>query len=391
MSDWIARLEAELDEKGLAVRLVEPDPDSIAAHLSRDGSGEVIVIDDLRRLLATRDCVDILQRLRPVITRARSDGWRVLLLSTVPRDFYPPLAGSSILMDAHLLQGRPIDSGPAASYVRLLGVDQDQSIANIIDHSSGSRALLEAFTAIEMDDVPGNQKKAHAMRAESEVAHRVFDEIGPALCMWLDHWTFELARNEVHEQDILPNYILTLRSAGVIVPAEDDKFTIFPFKNRSLWNDVLGQYLESVVEPSASWSSTVGELFSFERELRRVLKQELVELGHFDTALIPYTGRILELARRDSVPAARSLSDVRSPLDWLTLSDLLDIAATNAASASDRRLCAYREDQWLELARDIVPIRNRIAHMRLAREGDFEKVRRCRRRWVHALARKRTT
>lgn len=387
MSDWIACVKAELEEKGLGVRLVEPDPDAIAAHLSSDSSGEVIVIDDLRKLLATKDCVDVLQRLRPVISRARGDGWRVLLLSTVPPDLYPTLAGSSILMDAHLLQGRPIDSASAEDYVRRAGVDREESVANIIKHSSGSRALLEAFTAIERTHTPGNQKKANAIRAERKVAHRVFDEIGPALCMWLDHWTFELGRSEVHERDILPNHILALRSAGVIAPAGEEKFVIFPFKNKSLWDEALGQYLESVVEPPASWADTVAELFSFERELRRDLRHELVESGLFVAALSPYAGRILDLARRDSVPAAGSLSEVRSPLDWLTLSDLLDIAGTNAPSVPDRQLCAYGKDEWTNLAREIVPIRNRIAHMRLAREGDFEVVRRCHRRWLRARAR----
>jgi hypothetical protein len=89
----------------------------------------------------------------------------------------------------------------------------------------------------------------------------------------------------------------------------------------------------------------------------------------------------LELSRRDSVPAAVNVEDVRSPLDWLTLSDLLAVARESAASSPTSRVCGYSAEDWAKLDREIVPIRNRVAHMRLARQGDLDTVRRCRRLW----------
>jgi hypothetical protein len=206
--------------------------------------------------------------------------------------------------------------------------------------------------------------------------------------MWLEHWVFESGRDEIYETDIATNYIVARRSAGVIAPAGGDAFVIFPYANRDLWTVVLGEYLESVVEPPTPWPELVTELFAFERELRNAIKRALVAAGEFEAALIPYGERILELARRDSVPAAMDLGDVRSPLDWLTLSDLLEIAQDRAHASPTSRVCGYGREEWSKLYREIVPIRNRVAHMRLAKQGDLDTVRRCRRLWNRVLTRR---
>lgn len=383
-SDWLSDLAAELESLGLSIRMVEAKPESIAELVASETDGEILWIEDLRGLLNKDWCADRLQRMRPVLNKARRNGWRVLLVSTVPPDLYPALAGSSILMDARLVQGRPIDPVSAGEYVRSLGVTVEEAVANVVKHSSGSRALLEAFASIELSTGSGNSKRAKALEAERNLAQRAFDEIGPLLCMWLEHWIFESGREEVYETDIATNYIVALRSAGVIAPSEGDAFVMFPHVHRELWTAVLGEYLESVVEPPILWAQLVSELFAFERELRFAIKSALVEAGTFESALIPYRERILELARRDSVPAAVDLRDVRSPLDWLTLSDLLRVAQENAQSRSTR-MCGYGSEDWVRLAREIVPIRNRVAHMRLARQGDLETIRRCRRLWNRVL------
>lgn len=386
-SDWLSDLRAELMGLGLSVRMVDAKPESIAELVTSEAEGEIVWIEDLRGLLNKDWCVDRLQRMRPVLNEARRNGWRVLLVSTVPPDLYPALAGSSILMDARLVQGRPIDSESAAEYVRKLGVTAEEAVANVVRHSSGSRALLEAFASIELSEGSGNGKRAKALAAEKNIAGQTFDEIGPSLCMWLEHWIFESGREKVYDTDIATNYIVALRSAGVIAPADEDAFVMLPYVNRELWIAVLGEYLESVVEPPNHWAQLVGELFAFERELRCAIKRALVEAGTFESALIPHRERILELARRDSVPGAVDLSDVRSPLDWLTLSDLLTMAQEGAQSRSPSRMCGYGPEDWMRLAREIVPIRNRVAHMRLARQGDLDTVRRCRRLWNRVLNR----
>lgn len=376
-SNWLEQIIRELEGIGLSAVRIEANPDSIAELIASEAEGEVVCVDDLRGLLNTEICAEVLQRMRPALIEARHKGWRVLLVSTVPPDLYPALAGSSILVDASLVQGRPLDDEVASRYVRNLGVTDEIFIRNVVEHAGGSRAMLEAFTSIELSATSGNSKKGQAETVQKRVAGQTFEEIGSSLCMWLEHWVFESGREELYESDIATNFLIALRSAGVLAPAKDDAFTIFPYRNRYLWTAALGDYLESVVEPPALWQELVSELFAFERELRSSIKSALVEAGLLESALAPYRDRILELARRDSVPAAADLNDVRSPLDWLTLSDLLQVAQESARP----RVCGYAADRWEQISREMVPIRNRVAHMRLARQGDLEAVRRCRRLW----------
>ena len=385
--DWLADITAELESIGLTIRLVEPSPEAIDEVTAADNEGEVLLIEDLPSLLSRKTCVDILQRMRPALMKARQQGWRVLMVSTVPADLYPSLAGSSILMDAALVQGRPLVGPQAAGYVRSLGVSSDQSIANVVEHSGGSRALLQAFALIELSTGSSNCKRARAADVERSIAERALAEIGPSLCTWLEHWVFESGRDEIYESDVATNYLVALRSAGVIAPSTDSAFVIFPFRNKQLWSDVLGEYLESVVEPPPLWAELVSELFAFERELRVAIRRAMADRRSLETAVAKHRSKILELARRDSVPSAIGLSDIRSPLDWLTLSDLVAVAQDLTLVSPTGRTCGYGLDDWGRLSQEIVPIRNRVAHMRLARKGDLETVRRCRRLWNRAYSR----
>lgn len=376
-SEWQYDIIRELAEVGLHTQMVAPDPAAVSELVATEVEGEVLCIGDLRPLLTISTCAAILQRLRPVLINARQRGWRVLLLTTVPPDLYPPLAGSSILMDAQQIQGRPLDDQLAEAFLRARGITDQTAIDNVCRHAGGSRSLLQTFGSIHVSELSGNAKKAAAERAQRDLAMAVFEEIGPSLCMWLEHWVFESGRDELYDSDIATNFLVALRSAGVLAPGRDDAFSIFPFREPGIWSDVLGTYLESVVEPPHLWPELVSELFAFERELRHALKKALEAAGGLEAALQPHAAKILELARRDSVPAATCLGHVRSPLDWLTLSELLYVAEESARP----RLCGYTSDHWQKLSRDLVPIRNRVAHMRLARQGDLDAVRRFRRLW----------
>ena len=379
--DWLNDISSELESRGFTAVLADPDPESIARATADDAVGEVLILNDLRTMLSRRDCAELLQQMRPPLIHARAAGWRVLLVSTVPPDLYPPLAGSSILIDAHLVQGRPLPEGMASNYVQYIGVNDSTSIANIVQNSCGSRALLEQFAAIDLADHTGNVKRQLAEKVERALALRAFDEVGPSLCTWLEYWSFECGREKIDESDIANHYIVALRSAGLITPSSADSFAIFPMKQRQLWQESLGQYLESVVVPPPSWGSLATELFEFERKLRWDIKKELLRIQRFDLVLDKYGGKILDTARRDSIPGAASISDIRSPLDWLTLADLLDVAQEHAPSSSTSLLSGYSAIEWSELARVIVPIRNRVAHMRLPRQGDREALRKCRRHY----------
>jgi hypothetical protein len=163
-------------------------------------------------------------------------------------------------------------------------------------------------------------------------------------------------------------------------PVDQDEgiLEILPLTRRPLWLSVLGESLEEIIDPPSDWFGLAQKLFKFERDLRIQLKGAFYNLHGDQWAsilLLDHQEQIIHFARRDTTPLVAGLSDVRSPLDWITLTQLLDLAADVADSGSDR-IVGHTAAEWRELSAIVIPVRNRIGHMRLVREGDKDSVRR---------------
>lgn len=177
--------------------------------------------------------------------------------------------------------------------------------------------------------------------------------------------------------DIDEHLVAPLRSAGVLVLADDGSFKLLPTGHEAAWLDGLSDSLSSVHEPPASWTAVATQLFKLEREIRHLLSQHYFEALGADwpeTVLGDDRAGIIELARRDAIPTASALEDVRSPLDWLQMSRLLELAVAEAHSHC--RFLGLNEVEWGKLGTDLLPVRHRVAHMRLVRSNDLETVRR---------------
>lgn len=75
--------------------------------------------------------------------------------------------------------------------------------------------------------------------------------------------------------------------------------------------------------------------------------------------------KVLERARNDNSPDASSVSDLRDPLEWLSLGELLKVVEKSGFIGADALF-------WRRFGADVIPIRNRLSHMRLIRKGDRE-------------------
>ncbi len=78
--------------------------------------------------------------------------------------------------------------------------------------------------------------------------------------------------------------------------------------------------------------------------------------------------KILERARGEAYPGAVSLKEIRDPLEWLTLGELLEVATHGFMGLGLDSVV------WRKFAQDVLPARNRLTHMRLARRGDRELI-----------------
>lgn len=380
MTDELTRLLSDLS---IRARIFSFPDETFKGWAEGCCSDEVAIIDGLENMLMSDSCEQTLEQLRPRITLVRERGARVMLLSRAPLQRYPTLRSSSILLDASGYSFRPLSAKQTADYVRSRGIGDIKAMQRLSDFASGSRALLECFCNIELSDAAGNAKLREASSSERIIALNCFQELGPSLCAWLEHWVFENASTVMESDDISEARLQALRLAGVVRPQDsgNDMLALLPMKNREQWVDALGEALELTTSPPIEWRRLVEQLFTLERDLRYFLRKELERIHgkYWATKILPaQEDQISALARRDTAPRVRKYSDIRSPLEWLTLNELLQLAEQQAVTSASMVLGHGPED-WAELSRRVVPIRNRVAHMRLAREGDWQEIRNLRR------------
>lgn len=347
-----------------------------------DGAGDeslaVLILDSLD--LRSAKTEEILTNLRPIVTRARESGGRVLFVSARPLGDFSALAGSSILVDAQAVVMRPTSDDHSRTILSRLGVTKPEAISNVVKFASGSRALLEIFAEIDGLEIAGNRKIKLAAEKECQLAKSVFDELGAERCTWLEYWIFECQQSVIDETDIEASLFSILKSAGVVQVSPEGRVRIFPDDHVDVWRDGLSQSLTSVVDAPPSWTAVANELFALERHIRMHLAEHLSKVRGIrwpDVVLCDDRAAVVELARRDAMPGAESLDDIRSPLDWIQMSRLIELAVSE--SDAHGRFLGLSRIEWERLGTDVLPVRHRVAHMRLVRSRDLEAVRRYRR------------
>lgn len=78
---------------------------------------------------------------------------------------------------------------------------------------------------------------------------------------------------------------------------------------------------------------------------------------------------VLRRAQLDASVAAKTVADLRDPLEWLTLGELMDLVRSQKFDN-----LGVEPAIWRKLQEQLVPIRNRVAHVRMLKAGDDETV-----------------
>lgn len=320
-----------------------------------------------------------LSELREPFAGARMRGASVWVMSEYPLSRFPVLAASSLLADAETVRLRLVSRDFAMD--RLLPVVGDVTVAErIVGFAGGSRALLSKFAQVECLICSGNEKLRIAREAERGVADLACDQLGPDLLSLVDSWVYESCIENLPYDDVPNEAILSsLIASGLVRLEPSDLIDVLPFVNRELWVDALGAAVSRCIEVPDSWVKVAAELFALERRLRVTISHRLesdLGEGWKSEGLTEFADGLVELARRDGIASATTMERLRSPLDWLQLSDLLSLVRDLSAS---QPVLGLRPDEWLRVQGDVLHIRHRVAHMRLLRAGDLETVRRVRR------------
>ena len=374
-------LRLALERRGLASAVVDCGQvtrDGWDGHFPEPGpasGGRVTLVWCPEALLQNDRVSELLRQVRPRVQEELISGGRVLIVSAVPQMLFPAPDGSSIIADAVKIHPRPF----TLAQIRAIAPELTAAdAADGVTHSRGCAALAEESVAISRSGGSNNRKRQRAAAFLGEALHRSLTELGPELLALLEHLVLECGNAEISEDDLSDAHMSTLQDAGLAVV--DDRagcVEIFPSTWASLGREALARALREIIKPTESWRHISNALFTIERKVRLALVQHLADrqgAAWRATSLGDLGGKALAMARNDGYGWVQRVEDLHQPFDWLYIDQLFDVAASVSAGEPVGGIPPH---EWRRLATQLVPIRNRVSHMRLPQPGDLDTVRKC--------------
>jgi hypothetical protein len=309
----------------------------VDAVTESDRGHSLILIPRFEEILESEDPVRGLGQLREGINNLLDADHSVCMVSRAPRMAFPDCPGSSILEDAHVFHA---------------------------------------------DSAPGDPRDNWTDEDSPDALHECLQWLGPDALACLDYLVFDLQiSGELNPGLISPLELEAIRGAGLVRARGATgklEFTLPMFRMMPALTHSISHHLG--VQPDFPVVSS--GLAEIERRIRNsVQRQAIATFGE------KWRGSVLspEVAERVVDRATQELSRVvrvkglRSPLEWLTLGELVEVVRT--AQWTDR---LGRDDRyWQRFAGEVMPIRNRTTHMRFLRHDDRPRIE----YWKASLAR----
>lgn len=285
---------------------------------------------------------------RESVLRLLDEGRDVCLVSAAPRIAFPQCPGSSLLEDAYVFH--------------------PDSAARSARDSAGENA----------DDL-----RIWPADVDAELLDRVIDSLGLDVLACLDYLLFDLQQVQGIALELVSNGEWeALRGSGLVSIDIDRSTASFDIAPAALMPRVA-EAISRSLGVQASYPQVATTLVDIERRLRRCLRV-WASAAFGDKwkgqALVGNQGdRVLDRVTADVGMRPPSVRALRDPLEWLSLGELLEIVQT----AGWAQRLGHEREFWIRFTNEVMPIRNRISHMRLLRRGDLERVR----YWCLALSR----
>lgn len=324
-------------------------------------------------LASRRDFRPLLAQSRPRGQDLLAAGIRLMVVSCRPKTWFPEPDGSSLIADASKIHPVPVS---AATIKAVDGRIDDEAAARISGFAAGSVSLAQKYIDIELMDISSRRKRAEAEVYLKETLELAVDELGPEALALLEHFVLDLGTYEVPEEDVPASFLAAWTDAGVAkVDDATGHVEMFAGAWRPAVKECLTAALEKTIAPPADWRRLVESLFTYERFVRLTLAAHLRAkhgASWCSEGLGPLSGKALVMAQGEGYSASNGADDLPTPLDWLLLEELLEVARGCSAGG---HVGGVSQREWERHAAVMIPIRNRVMHMRLPRPGDLQAVR----------------
>ena len=287
--------------------------------------------------------------LRAKVNELRDDDAEICLVSRLPKISFAPVVGSSLLDDA--------------SWHCLPLLAPHECMEELRNNPASTLPSIGL----------GHQLDIEPLLRES------LDELGVNVLTELDFAIFEASNDVDFITEVEPAVADAMRGAGLAHVVDDVvRFTspvpFWQFKN------AVADVIATIVGPQADLPAVSGGLWEIERTIRKLLRDAAIRDANtrwrkniFNQSIAE---KVLERARNDVNVTAASVSQLRDPIEWLSLGELLQVVQSSKFEG-----LSWDAVTWKRFAKDIMPIRNRISHMRLLKKSDRVTVR----MWVNLV------
>ncbi|OII18529.1 hypothetical protein BIV01_03050 [Curtobacterium sp. MCBA15_013] len=207
-------------------------------------------------------------------------------------------------------------------------------------------------------------------RSEEEFLCDVLKELGSGVWAALDEMFFEMMLSGAEVLSLLKGRELeALVGAGLILREGAEHRWAAPKRIGELKN-ALGTLVSGAIEAPDGAGDVYRSLWVMERVIRNAVRRRARQAHpqRWRSTLVPegLAGSILERASIAGYPAAVSINEIRDPLEWLTLGELLTLR--ESSSIGD---LGMPQHLWRLFSGEVSPIRNRLSHMRALKQADF--------------------
>lgn len=302
------------------------------AELKVDLDATQVIVTGMEVLTSSTPTNRTLGDLRRIVAELLDRGTEVCLWSRAPRVAFRPVPGSSLIEDA------------------------------------------SPFFLSLMREEGSPESVYPVVRVSSTPIHDVFvgtlAELGLAVLGSLDRAVFDGQLSHDSMFDLLdPRECESLRGGG-LAHCENGGSYVFASPLRfGEFKSALADVLAAEVNPQPELANIADDLWCIERTLRRELRTAAVHnfggkwrahVLHGDLAL-----KVKDRAMADGSVAIQSARELRDPIEWLTLGELLEVITSTKFNG-----LGLLPLVWTKFGQDILPIRNRLSHMRHFRHGD---------------------
>jgi hypothetical protein len=274
---------------------------------------------------------DELGRFRDLVMREAQADRVFAFLSTAPKTAYPETRGSDVIADAKQI----FPTWP----LTLKGIDGQPS---------------------------GDLELKFLIECVRELGDRTVIALSEAL------WEQQLSPRDALEWLPRPD-IEALRGAGFVSASGDQVSWTLAGTSFKTARSAIALVASESVSFRPAVPESFAEMWTLERMIRNGIRGALIRKmgdGWRETCLPKWLKtEVLDRARRDSQPRAKKMADLRDPLEWLSTSELLDLRETRELGS-----LGMEQHYWSRLRIEILPIRNRIAHMRLIDDVDLRRI-----------------